>query len=93
MLLVRAAEDERRHSNRLPYLSCRRPARATTRDPPPPPECQDEMLPNPGQELMAELLSSWMDGKDYTSLCIDHGPLAGGISATRGWTTRIYLQS
>ena len=21
---------------------------------------------------------------DYTSLCIDHGPLAGGISATRG---------
>ena len=28
---------------------------------------------------------SRMDGwMDYTSLCIDHGPLAGGISATRG---------
>ena len=26
-------------------------------------------------------MDGWMD---YTSLCIDHGPLAGGISATRG---------
>ena len=65
MLLVRAAEDERRHSNGLPYLmSCRGPVSATTRAPPPPPplslppECQDEILLNSGQELMAEVLSS-----------------------------------
>ena len=29
----------------------------------------------------AGTMDGWMD---YTSLCIDHGPLAGGISATRG---------
>ena len=35
--------------------------------------------------MVGEWNVGWMDGwMDYTSLCIDHGPLAGGISATRG---------
>ena len=35
-------------------------------------------------QLSVRATNRGMDGwMDYTSLCIDHGPLAGGISATR----------